>query len=239
MMRPSPIYWLSGSVDNLPAGVEWLAPAEARVYAGLGIEKRRKDWLLGRWTAKQAVSTLRRVHGLHALEDRRIEVLAATDGAPAVRIDGVPVPWTLSISHSSGRSLCALVEARVGLGCDLERIEPRSETFVVDYFTEAERQWMAASPAEDRPWLANLIWSAKESALKVSRTGLRADTRAVEVRLEQDLRPDPGWRPLRVVKMDSEQVLDGWCRVTGGFVETLISGLPCNLPAELLPPTIT
>ena len=44
---------------------------------------------------------------------------------------------------------------------------------------------MAAADGPDgHDAAANLIWSAKESALKVLRTGLRADTRTVEVVLE-------------------------------------------------------
>ena len=39
---------------------------------------------------------------------------------------------------------------------------------------------------------ANLLWSAKEAALKVLRVGLRADTRTVEVSIDHAVRPD-GW----------------------------------------------
>ena len=47
--------------------------------------------------------------------------------------------------------------------------------------------------------VANLIWSAKESALKVLRTGLRRDTRSVDV----SLLPDPpvdGWQPAQLAR---------------------------------------
>ena len=71
----------------------------------------------------------------------------------------------------------------LSVGCDLELVEPRSALFVRDYFTAAERERVAAAPAREHDELANLIWCAKESALKVLRTGLRRDTRSVEVEL--------------------------------------------------------
>ena len=43
------------------------------------------------------------------------------------------------------------------------------------------RTYVAARPSADHDAAANLIWSAKESGLKVLRTGLRRDTRSVEV----------------------------------------------------------
>ena len=67
------------------------------------------------------------------------------------------------------------------LGCDLEIVEPRSAGFVADFLTSSERDWVPAQPATETDAAANLIWSAKESALKVLQTGLRRDTRSVEV----------------------------------------------------------
>ena len=71
------------------------------------------------------------------------------------------------------------------LGCDLEEIEPRSAGFVADYFTQREAAAVAAVPATARDIAVNLLWSAKEAVLKARRTGLRSDTRSVE--LEVDL----------------------------------------------------
>ena len=69
--------------------------------------------------------------------------------------------------------------------------------FVADYFTPAEQALAHRAPSE-RDWqrVTNLIWSAKESALKVLRTGLRRDTRSVEVTLGDGDGDD--WVPLTV-----------------------------------------
>ena len=65
----------------------------------------------------------------------------------------------------------------MALGCDLEVIEPRSEEFVADYFTTEEQKMVSQAPIADRSKLLALLWSAKESALKALREGLRFDTR--------------------------------------------------------------
>jgi len=101
----------------------------------------------------------------HALVEVEQGVLAGADAQPLLG-DGLVGP--------PGRAI----------GCDLEIVEPRSDAFVEDFLTAAERSLVAGAPDEDaRHLLANLVWCGKESALKVLRTGLRRDTRSVEVSL--------------------------------------------------------
>ena len=50
--------WLTACAADVPAGDAWLSAAERHVQSGLRIEKRRADWRLGRWTAKQADDTV-------------------------------------------------------------------------------------------------------------------------------------------------------------------------------------
>ena len=44
--------------DQLPEGLDWLTPGERARYEEFRFEKRQQDWLLGRWTAKQALLEL-------------------------------------------------------------------------------------------------------------------------------------------------------------------------------------
>ena len=163
--------------EAVPAADHWLAPAEAEVLAGLHLPRRRADWRLGRYAAKRLLAAQRATPP--ALSE--LAVLAAPDGAPEVLLRGEPLPLTLSLSHRDGLALCAVAAGRVGLGCDLERVEPRSAALVDDFFTAAERARVLQAPEAERALLANLVWSAKESALKLLREGLRLDTRRVEV----------------------------------------------------------
>ena len=127
-----------------------------------------------------------------------IEVRNAPSGAPYVCVDGAPIEVGVSISDRAGWAVCVTSPTGpLAVGCDLELVEPRTPGFVRDFLTAAEQRWIASRAAGDeRDMGANLVWSAKESALKVLRTGLRRDTRTVEVTLAAP-RAD-GWGELTV-----------------------------------------
>jgi phosphopantetheinyl transferase len=76
--------------------------------------------------------------------------------------------------------LCAVAPPSAEVGCDLETVEPRSPAFLADYFTDAEPNLVARTPAAMRDRVLTLLWSAKESALKALGSGLRLDTRSVD-----------------------------------------------------------
>lgn len=217
-MRPATVHWLTQTSRDPPVGEEWLTAGEQATLARLHVAKRRSDWLLGRWTAKRALAAyLGCVSRLGCLEVR-----AAESGVPEAFLDGRAVPLTLSLSHAAGRGLCAVTAAGVALGCDLERIESRGRAFVADFFTDDEQRSIAAAPASDRAYIVTLLWSAKESALKALREGLRLDTRSVAATIAGECAFD-GWYPLSVHHGDSGRIFRGWWRRDGGCVVTMVA----------------
>jgi 4'-phosphopantetheinyl transferase len=110
-------------------------------------------------------------------------------------------------------------------------VEPRSEAFIRDYFTPAEQAWLQEFD-ESPDVIANLIWSAKESALKVLKTGLRRDTRTVQVTLGGN---GDGWLPLKVV-VDGRRTFPGWWRRFGVFVLSVVAEADIPQPASLIEP---
>lgn len=235
--------WLARGEVEVPADDTWLAPAEAARLARYRFTKRRTEYRLRRWTGKQAVAALA---GLDASPDRLagIEVLNRPTGAPYVQVDGVPLGVDVSLTDRAGWAVC-LVGERTGsghgegvasVGVDLEIVEPRSDGFVTDFLTATEQVFVRSRPdGVERDAAANLLWSAKESALKVLRTGLRADTRSVEVHLTGGPRAD-GWAPLEVRVAAGTRVLPGWWRRDGVFLLTVAYDVPAE-PPEVLPAT--
>ena len=207
--------------EAVPAGDEWLGPDERAVQARLKLAKRRDAWRLGRFTAKQLLSS---IEGSQALDE--IQILAAEDGAPEAFVDGRPIRGSISITHRSGVAACVVASTKT-VGCDLEAIEPRSQRFVDDFFTAREREATQRVEARLRDRFVALTWSAKESALKVLRVGLRRDTRSVEVELDNVDASQSTWQPVTATVSPENQTLSGWWRLYGGLVLTVL----CDDPA--------
>jgi 4'-phosphopantetheinyl transferase len=163
-----------------------------------------------------------------------LAILADTDGAPRVHGVGGAPPYDISISHRSDWALCVVATgARVHVGCDMEIVEPRSDAFVADYFTDAERALVEAATQPERALLANLIWSAKESAVKARRSGWRVDTRSVDVALPTST-AQAGWTPLSVFCASLRSSLPGWWRRDGDRISTVVTTEPARVPQRLV-----
>jgi 4'-phosphopantetheinyl transferase len=245
------IDWLVQSVAAHPDLARGVAPSgllsepEQALLASLKTAKRRRDWLLGRWTAKHLLQTsIEQQTGRRMPLDALI-VGSDPDGAPRVVAD-----WrfhiadsqsanqsrvsdlrslNLSISHSHGRAFCALaLGMRLQLGADLERIEPRDCQFMADYFTADEIAAVRRAPAAERDKLVTAIWSAKEAALKALRLGLTVDTRSVSCTIGISEQAD-GWAAVDIVcdrrrlGMPIAPALRGWWRLIDDFVLTLVA----------------
>ena len=201
---------------QLPEQLDWLTPDERARFAAFRFDKRRQDWLLGRWAAKRALLELA---GLPQSDIARFEVLSAASGAPIAKLDGDPYDVGLSISHSHGRAFSIVSNDIADLGCDIEFVEPRSAAFVDTFFTTAERDRVERAEVDYRDILITMIWSAKESTLKVLGTGLRADTRSVEVTAADD-GEDQGWSVARIIVDEADEFFCLW-RLNGKFVLTV------------------
>ena len=231
--------WFSQGEPHLPHGLAWLSPAERVHHDRMRYSKRRVEFLVARWTAKQAV-----VHaqGRHPGEVRwdRVEIGHAPDGAPVPHVDGQPWDRRLSMTDRAGWAVTVVSPDQTEVGCDLELVEARSPAFVADWFTPHEQRFVAGATDDDARFLrANLVWSAKESALKVLRTGLRRDTRSVEVRCEADRGGDGGrWSPLTVTAVEGATFPGWWCRL-GDFVLTFAAAAAMSEPvAQVDPPAL-
>ena len=220
-MDESIVWTLSEWPVNLPEEDQlvFLGPAERVRWESFRFEKRRREWLLGRVTAKKLV------HGLYpAVEYPAIEIHNEPEGAPFVIAQGERLPGCLSVSHRDQLAAAAWTPAGTPIGIDLETVEPRSNGFVEDYFTGAEQAAVAALDGVDQITWVNVVWSAKEAVLKVLRKGLRLDTRAVEILpASEEPFPPEGWQPLTVRCALLPEVRAYWTQ-RGGYVLTLAAG---------------
>jgi 4'-phosphopantetheinyl transferase len=228
------VRWLARGMHDVPESAYWLSPAESARLATLRFPKRRTEVRLARWTAKQAVARtldLGDDDGTLAL----IEIRAAPTGAPAVFFRGERAPVAVSMTDRADWAVCVVGPSDLAVGCDLELVEDRTDAFVRDWFTPTEQDVVfGADAGEERQLLANLVWSAKESALKVLQTGLRRDTRSVEVDVIEVAGLER-WARL-VVRAEEGGAFPGWWRRYGDFVLTFAADADRGPPIPLEEP---
>jgi 4'-phosphopantetheinyl transferase len=224
------VMWLARPEHDIPSSGAWLTAGESARASAMSFPKRRTEYLLRRWVGKAAVAALiGQPDDLASLA--RIEVGTRPSGAPVVTVGDDDVGLDVSLSDRAGWAICVVGQALGRLGCDLELVEPRSPGFVADFLTPAEREYVAGQPPADHDLAANLIWSGKESALKVLQTGLRRDTRSVEVR-PGGPEETTGWARLEVGTADGV-LLPGWWHRAGSFLVTVVAEASVPSPVAL------
>jgi phosphopantetheinyl transferase len=163
-----------------------LSPGEEEAWRRMrAVDKRRREWLLGRAAAKDAVRRLVEEHAGVQLAPADIEIQPDPYGRPlavgpfAARLGIQPA---LSISHSHGTAV-ALATLHPGqlVGIDLENLSRRREDFEAIAFGPDERAMLAAMPLESRQEWALRMWCAKESVAKALGRGFSAGIQAFHI----------------------------------------------------------
>ena len=134
----------------------------------------RRGFLLGRIAVKDAVRLHRWKTAQHDLWPVEVVVSNAESGKPLVA--GVHV----SVAHKDDRAV-AIVDAEREVGIDLERIEPRTKTFLDIAFTPAE---LVLANGSDEMYAR--MWAAKEAVAKALGTGMTDPKKFEVVRCEGD-----------------------------------------------------
>jgi 4'-phosphopantetheinyl transferase len=232
-------YWLGQRESDVPSGDSWLSCWERERAESMHVPKRRSDWRLGRWTAKLALVSF---YQLPADPEvlAAIEVRAADSGAPVLFHRGEKSSLAISLSHSCGTAFVTIAPPGKSFGCDLERIEPRSTAFIEDYCTESEMHLISTVAPEDQALLVNLIWSAKESVLKLLGIGLRGDTRSISISIDTRSLPMAAeqWLCFKARSTSAETFFGFW-RSSNLFVRTVAAEKPITRAVELTTPRVS
>lgn len=186
-------------IKNLPPADSFLSCSESAYLQTLRAEKRKGDWLGGRFALKVLLARQSGLLPVCSLptegeENQKIEMSAAAlavlkqidivklpSGAPQVFIGSVPDARSVSISHSNGWAVAAVSAPQTMLGIDLEKIEKRSRVWAEEFFLDEEK-----GPATDEH--LTKVWTQKEAVVKLLGRGLSLNTREIilvdnEVRL--------------------------------------------------------
>lgn len=222
-----PVFWCLHRISDLISEVNltdhstYLGDQEKAAYQKLRFAKRQNEWLGGRLAAKRL---MQRVDTRWNQKQRNeIEILSEESGAPYLVISGWQGnPGRVSISHSNGYVFCAYSPNEIQMGVDLELIEPRAGEFARDFFTAKEVDQISTLENTNKILFVTVIWSGKESVLKAISTGLRVDTRSVEVVLPGFYEESTGWSRLGLKSnLTKDNSLSLVWRREGDFVLTV------------------
>ncbi len=163
-----------------------LSAREREVWRRMpAVPKRRREWLLGRCAAKDAVRALLREHRSVELCAADIEIVPGPSGRPMVEgrwKERLGVDPAVSIAHSDGvAAATATLGAGQRVGFDLERIGKCAEPFGDVAFTEEEKGLLAAIDAARHDEWALRLWCAKESVAKALGKGFSRGLHSVRI----------------------------------------------------------
>ena len=158
----------------MEAATELLGEAETAYFSTLASARRQVSYLLGRYAAKVALSTV-----LSESDLRAIEIERGVFEQPIVRCDGNG-GWDVTISHIEDLAVALAYPAGHPMGIDLEQIDQRQHETILSQLSEREIGWLKLRSAEKLQF-ASALWAAKESLSKVLRTGLMANIRVYDL----------------------------------------------------------
>lgn len=227
------VFWHYDSQAGVDtSGLENLfSHSEALRFEKMKFVLRRNSFIAGRRAAKQLL--LRCVPELRDFALWEISIENQENGAPYARVNGQRLPGTLSLSHSGQAAAAAYTpDPLIKFGIDLDLIAPRADSFLDTYLTQSELRWVRSTHEDERVIVGNLIWSAKEAVLKALQTGLRVDTREIEITTDGSPLVD-SWYRFEVNKNnDRKNNWQGFWRKEGEMILTLVIG--CNNQYETI-----
>ena len=187
-------------IKDLPPADSFLSSSESAYLQTLRSDKRKGDWLGGRFALKTLLARESGLLPVCSLPPARpqtpdaaqaeggvplsemsaaalavlkqIDIVKLPSGAPQVFVGSVPDARSVSITHSGPWAAAAVSAPHTFLGIDLEKIEKRSRAWAEEFFDPAEK-----GPATD----AHLtkVWTQKEAVVKLLGRGLSLNTREI------------------------------------------------------------
>lgn len=184
----------------------------------------QRTWLLGRIAAKDAVRHLLWCEGAGPIFPVEVGIANDADGRPRATLPplerGSDAPDVrISIAHTAGLGV-AVAAVGADVGIDIERIEPRPETFEAATLSKKERKRLddvlprEGNPNRDAARDRELTrwWAAKEAAAKAAGTGMGGrpkDFKVEKVRGER-LRIGDRWVATRLVQEGDDTYVVAW-----------------------------
>ncbi|MBI4656106.1 MAG: 4'-phosphopantetheinyl transferase superfamily protein [Elusimicrobia bacterium] len=188
------------NLNELPAAEEILSEKELAKYNSFRIEKRKREWLGGRFAAKSAIWDRSQKSEVRDQKLRDIEITRDKYGRPIYQTQNSKLKiqnFLLSISHSGKYAVAAAKNSGCNfLGIDIEKTEQRHPLWEKDYFHETEI-------LSNAPEFLTELWTKKEALLKALGLGMKADPLDIVIGDKINLVRDT---PVKALTKDAENV---------------------------------
>jgi 4'-phosphopantetheinyl transferase len=169
--------WLAQLDDVDACGLErykaWFTPGEQTQFSCFLSERRRREFIVGRGLARQALA-----HE-YSVPPELFEFEANPQGKLSIRTPTLATATSFNISHTADWVVCgACHEFEIGL--DIERIAPRVEPLLIAerFFNEAEVAELTVLDDSTRLDRFFALWTLKEALAKAHGLGLAAPLHA-------------------------------------------------------------
>lgn len=152
----------------------FLHDEEIKHLKTLQYERRINSYLLGRYSAKSAISGFISEPNL-----RKIHIKSGVFNQPVVMGDSI-ANIQVSLAHSDDLAAAAAFDEMIILGVDIEKINRNTASVVEGELTQRERDLARAIAQSDENFFL-VLWTVKESLSKILKTGLTAPLHILEV----------------------------------------------------------
>ncbi len=235
MQKSADLFWtIQNEIDLLHnVRADDLSPQEEEKYSTLKVDKRRREWLAGRYLLKKLLQTTYTDVKQRPLNE--IIIIRDESGAPVATVSGNPITGVITLSHSQGMLFAAYSPSEELLpGVDVEKVEPRDPAFLEDFFTHQERVLIYSNPGKDQ-LIISLIWSAKEAVMKSLRLGMQVVARDVNILISSEETGSQAWKHATARYAPSGQQFNILWQVSGNSVFTISHAAHIDIiPAEVI-----
>lgn len=156
---------------------------ECKYFETLKHSRRKNSFLLGRYSAKKAISVLTGEE-----EPEKILIKNGIFNQPIVIYDSFS-NLQISLTHCDDIAASVAFTDLIVLGIDIERINKRISLRIEDEITKSEKE-LANSVSHSYESFLMIIWTIKESISKILKTGLTIPLSILEVK---DLEAQDGY----------------------------------------------
>ena len=171
-------------IKTLPVQ-NYLSKKEIDLYNNI-LPAKKEDWLVGRYSAKEAVHNYFLDNFQKDFKLNKIEIIRKKINKPIYKLPiKEKIKTNISISHCDGFAVGVISESKKDglVGVDIEKIRNFKYALLKEFLSKEELEHIKKAKCSSQPFLATLFWSIKESYLKAIGRGLVYHPKFIELKI--------------------------------------------------------